>query len=67
MRKMAKYLDFLLEKWMNPKKKITFNENFDEFSEEKEEGEEEEEIMIDYGEDSDQKKGSINYIQENRK
>lgn len=64
---MAKYLDFLLEKWMNPKKKIMFNENFDEFSEEKDEEEEEEEIMIDYGEDPDQKKGSINYIQENRK
>lgn len=65
MKKMANYLDFLLEKWMNPKKKICFNSNNDEKGEENQK--EEETIMIDYGEDLEKDQEPRNFIKENKK
>lgn len=65
MKIMANYLDFLLDKWMNPKKKINFTGNNDEDSEENQK--EEETIMIDYGEDIEKDNEPRNFIQENKK
>ena len=60
MKKMANYLDYLLEKWMNPRKKVNLNTNVDESK-----SKEEETIMIDYGEDEEGTGVKKNYVEEN--
>lgn len=57
---MANYLDYLLEKWINPKKQLNLKENI-EASETKEE-----EPMIDYGDHEDEKIKDRNFVEENK-
>lgn len=60
MTKMARYLDYLLKKWKNPKGKVLFKDELDE------ENKEEENIMIDYGDEDDNKAKKRDFITENK-
>lgn len=61
MNKMARYLDYLLEKWNNPKGKVVLKETLPE-----ENQSEEESIMIDYGDEGDSMSTKRNFVMENK-
>lgn len=61
MRKMANYLDYLLEKWMNPRRKVLPKGDCS-----VSEGQKEESVMIDLGQDDEKEPGQRDFVKENK-